>query len=313
MQGFRRLLVCMLVVFIAKPFHLALATAAKVHLTGPACELPQYVGRSFTIGVTATNFDSGEVTITGPTNTQTLTMQRKRRNYFTYTPIESGTHTIAAMVRVAGVDRVWKSEISIVVYPVEASERAAWMVNIALQSVGREDAATFVAKTGLSEDDDWCAAFIGWCSKYVHIPRSAGLEALFAGVDLYTNANETISCKTCAGNHKARFLGKVLTAEEQPAPGDLVFFIWGSKIRAQTTAHPGYQMQWHGNASHVGIVTAVNGDTFSFVHGNVPMGKGAHGVAINQSNDEKEGKTYVDWVVAFMHPLYDTPLAENTP
>lgn len=305
MHNIRRAVAYLLIVLLVVAFGTAQAKAAKVHITGPARELPQYVGTSFTIGVTATNFDTGEITVTGPTKTQILPMQHKRRNYLPYTPTESGEHTITATVRVNGNERVWKSEITITVYPVDALERAAWMVRTALQCVGRKDTATFVAQTDLTQEDDWCAAFIGWCSKSNHIPRSAGLEALFAGVDVYTGTDRPITCRMCAGNYKARFGGKILAPDEQPAPGDLVFFIWGSKIQAQTAAHPGYQTQWHGNASHVGIVTSVSGDAFSFVHGNVPMGKGTHGVALNKSSDEKEGKTYADWVVAFVHPWYE--------
>ena len=76
-------------------------------------------------------------------------------------------------------------------------------------------------------------------------------------------------------------------------------------MKAQLKAHPGYLESWHGNASHVGIVTRVYDNDFSFVHGNIRMKRNKFGVVLNQSTDEKDGKTFADWVVGFGRPHYD--------
>lgn len=282
----------------------ALASAPKVRLTGPAKERAQIVGERFTIGVAASGFDAGWVEVVSPSQTWMASLSKSATNYIPYTPMEAGEHTVTAVVMRKGSTRMWRSSITITVFPIDAQERAQWMVKMALACVGSTDAEKFVQYADMDATDDWCAAFIGWCARSVHISDAAGLQALFAGVDVYSPA-ETIACKTCRGNHLARFSATVLAAGKTPLPGDLVFFLWGSKQKSQRIAHPGYEGQWHGNASHVGLVTAVNGQVFSFVHGNVRMKHNLFGVVLNQSTDQREGKTYADWVIAFARPHYD--------
>ena len=283
----------------------AMATTPKVHITGPPKERGQIVGEEFVIGVAATGFDTGWVEIATAGDTQTLPMEKRKTNYLKYTPSQAGELTITAIVTQSGSERRWTSTVTTTVYPIDAQQRADWMVQTALSCVGSTDAAQFVRYTNLSAQDDWCAAFIGWCAKQIHIPQKAGLQAIFAGVDVYSGSTVPIACKTCRRNHQARFLATVLDKSLTLKPGDLVFFIWGSNEKGQLKAHEGYQSQWHGNANHVGLVTAVDGDGFTFVHGNVRMPHNQFGVALNRSSDEKEGKTYADWVVAFARPLYD--------
>ena len=282
------------------------SAAPKVHLTGPAMEKPQYVGQTFTIGVSASNFALGWVEVQSPSCIHVLPMERQKHNYLKFTPDESGEYTITAHVTAKNSTRTWKSSIVITVYPVAADDRAAWMVRTALSCVGSTDAEKYVEGTGLSADDDWCAAFIGWCSKQVHIPSHAGLRALYAGVNLYEGMRpEDIPCKNCRATYQARFSAVVLGPEDAVQPGDLVFFIWGSKVKSQLTAHPGYLENWHGNASHVGLVTGVWKGGFSFVHGNIRQPHNRFGVILSLSTDEKESATYADWVVAFARPHYD--------
>ncbi len=284
---------------------LALAKTPKIRLTGPPKERGQLVGQAFQIGVAATGFDTAWVEVHAPDGVVVLPMERKKTNYLTYTPQASGEHTIMAIAMVDGNARQWTSSITITVFPIDAAERAQWMVEKALSCVGSTDAAKYVEGTSLSEGDDWCAAFIGWCAKQVHIPYGAGLQAIFAGVDIYAEQEGQIACKTCRGNHLARFRAAVIPPQETPMPGDLVFFIWGSKQKAQLKAHAGYLEHWHGNASHVGIVTSVQDDNFTFVHGNIRRKGNLFGVVLNQSMDEMEGGTYADWVIAFGRPYYD--------
>lgn len=286
------------------------SAAPKVHLTGPAMEKPQYVGQAFTIGVSASNFALGWVEVQAPDCVHVLSMAHQRRNYLKFTPSVAGEHTITAYVTAGNSARTWKSSIVITVYPVAADEQAVWMVRAALACVGSTDAEKYVAGTGLSADDDWCAAFIGWCSKQVHISSKAGLLALYAGVNLYEGMREEdIACKNCRATYKARFSATVLGPQDAVLPGDLVFFIWGSKETSQQTAHPGYLESWHGNASHVGLVTAVWPGGFSFVHGNIRQPRNRFGVVLSLSTDEKETATYADWVVAFARPHYGDPTA----
>ncbi|HNW85375.1 MAG TPA: hypothetical protein PLP25_02050 [Candidatus Limiplasma sp.] len=281
----------------------AAAQSPKVHITGPGKERPQWVGKAFTIGVAAYNFDAGTVEISSKAGVVTLPMAHKKTNYLTYTPTVSGEHTITATVTVEGKTRQWTSSVTILVYPVNAEDRAIWMVKTALACVGSTDAEKFVQYAHIDATADWCAAFIGWCAKQVKIPDGAGLQSIYAGVNLYDGLAEP-TCATCLRNYRARFLATVLGEGETPRPGDLVFFIWGSKTKSQRLSHPGYEQSWHGNASHVGIVTEVRADGFSFVHGNVRMKHNTFGVALSQSTDEKEEKTYGDWVVAFARPHY---------
>ena len=283
----------------------AMAKTPKVHITGPPKERAQTVGKSFLIGVFASGFDKGWVEVASPDVIHVLPMEQKKYNYLAFTPTDSGEHTITAVVMMNGKAQRWTSAIQLTVYPIDASERAEWMVAKALSCVGSTDVAQFVEHTSLSEDDEWCAAFIGWCSKQIHIPYKAGIQAICAGIDIYSGQDTPIPCKACNANHLARFLGTVLASVESPKPGDLVFFIWGSKVKSQEDAHPGYQSNWHGNANHVGLVTEVDGSSFSFVHGNVYIKHNLYGVALNKSTDEKYGKTFGDWVVAFAHPDYD--------
>ena len=283
----------------------AMAKTPKVHLTGPPKERAQFVNQEFTIGILASSFDYGWVEVISSSGTQIIPMERKKTNYIKFTPAASGELTITAVVMMDGDARQWQSSIITTVYPVDAKERAEWMIQTALSCVGSTDAAKFVQDTNLRTEDDWCAAFIGWCAKQIHIPYKAGLQAIFAGVDVYDGTSDPILCRTCKGNHKARFLADVLDPSENPQPGDLVFFIWDSKTKSQLAAHPGYLENWHGNANHVGIVTSVTDHDFTFVHGNIRMKHNKFGVAVNQSTDAKDGKTYADWVVAFARPHYD--------
>lgn len=179
------------------------------------------------------------------------------------------------------------------------------MVSTALSCVGSSNAEKYVEGSGLTADDNWCAAFIGWCSMQVHIPFGAGLQALFAGVDLYKGVDEdAIDCDACRDTHKARFSARVLGQEDTVQPGDLVFFIWASKEKSQSTAHSGYKQSWHGNASHVGLVVKVWADGFSFVHGNIRQKHNQFGVSLNLSTDKKEDVTYADCVIDFARPYY---------
>ena len=281
------------------------AAQPKVRITGPAKELRQIVGKAFLIGVAASGFDEGWVAVQAPNSQYSAPMLCTKTNYLPYTPLEAGEHTITATVARVGDDHRYTSSVTITVYPTDGDERASWMVNLALDCVGSTDAEEYVRYTTLKSTDDWCAAFIGWCARQLAIPREVGLQSMYAALDIYGDTDEPILCATCQANRKARFRGRVLKKGEQPKPGDLVFFIWGSKQKAQLKAHPGYLEQWHGNASHVGLVTAVEGDDFQFVHGNIPMPHRLYGVVLNSSTDEKEGSTYADWVVAFARPAYD--------
>ena len=282
----------------------ALAASPRIRITGPPKERAQFVGETFTIGVAASGIDEAWVEVSWPGGSQVLPMERRHANYLSFTPAVAGVHTVTAVATVAGREKQYTSSVDITVFPVDATERAHWMAETALACVGSTDAEKFVEGTSLQADDDWCAAFVGWCAKQVHIPHAAGLQAIFAGVDVYADQTEAIDCNTCRGNHLARFRATVLGAQDVVQPGDLVFFIWGSKTAAQEHAHPGYHEKWHGNASHVGIVTGVQDEAFTFVHGNIRMKKNRFGVVCSLSTDEKEGKTYADWVVAFARPFY---------
>ena len=308
MKKFRTLAITLILLALTFASPVIALASPKVHLTGPAMEKPQYVGQAFAIGVTASQFTLGWVEVQAPSCIHVLPMAHQKRNYVQYTPDESGQHTITAYVTAKNNARTWKSSIVITVYPVAADDRAAWMVRTALSCVGSTDAETYVEGTGLTAEDDWCAAFIGWCSKQVHIPAHAGLRALYAGVNLYEGMRkEDIPCKNCRANYQARFSATVLGHGDAVQPGDLVFFIWGSKENSQLISHPGYPENWHGNASHVGLVTGVWSGGFSFVHGNIRQPHNLFGVALNLSTDEKESATYADWVVAFARPHYDDP------
>jgi len=298
---FCSVIVILCVVFIGAP---ALAKSLKVHITGPAKEHDQWVGKAFTIGVSASGFDQGSVTVSSSAGTATLPMERTKMNYLPFTPTVSGAHTITATVTLDGSDQKRTSSVTIMVYPISAEERAAWMVQTALACVGSTDAEKFVRYAHIKADADWCAAFIGWCAKQVRIPDGAGLQSIYAGVNIY-RLQAKPTCKTCLGNYLARFSATVLDHGEVVQPGDLVFFIWGSKVKAQLAAHPGYTQHWHGNASHVGLVTSVQDDHFTFVHGNIRMKHNTFGVALNLSTDKKEDQTYADWVIAFARPHYD--------
>ena len=308
MKSIRSMALCFLLLTLTLTIPGSASVAPKVHLTGPAMEKPQYVGLTFTIGVSASNFALGWVEVKSPSCIHVLPMEHQKQNYLKYTPDESGVYTITAHVTTKNSTRTWISSILITVYTVAADDRAAWMVRTALSCVGSTDAEHYVKGTGLSVDDDWCAAFIAWCSKQVHIPFHAGLRALYAGVNVYEGIRrESILCKNCRSNYQARFSAVVLGPENAVQPGDLVFFIWGSKVKSQLIAHPGYLEHWHGNASHVGLVTVVWKDGFSFVHGNIRQPRNRFGVVLNLSTDEKESATYADWVVAFARPHYDYP------
>lgn len=283
----------------------AKAATLKVHITGPAKERAQYAGQAFVIGISASAFSVGWVEIQTPSITQVLPMECKKTNYLTYMPIEAGEYTITAVVTASADTKKKTSSVTLTVFPTDAQGRAAWMVREALSCVGSTDAEKFMQNTTLDAEDDWCAAFIGWCAKQVRIPDGAGLQAIFAGLNIYKDQTEPIQCKTCRDNYKARFLADVIGKDEPLQPGDLVFFIWDSKLKSQLKAHPGYLKSWHGNASHVGIVTSVHGDDFTFVHGNIRMKHNMFGVVLNQSTDERDGKTYADWVVGFGRPNYE--------
>ena len=284
----------------------AWAAGPRIRLTGPPKEWAQMVGEAFTIGVASSGIDKGWISVTWDGGQQILPLAKRRTNYLPFTPVAAGVHTIMAIGTISGNAKQYTSTVQIKVYPTDAAERAHWMAELALANVGSTDAARYVAGTSLKAEDDWCATFIGWCAKQNQIPFAAGLQASFAGVDVYAGQVGEIVCRTCRGNHLARFRATVLNAGDTLQPGDLVFFIWGTKVAAQERAHPGYREHWHGNASHVGIVTTVQDDVFTFVHGNVRLKGNRFGVVSNQSTDAKEGKTYADWVVAFARPHYDT-------
>lgn len=295
-------------VLIALGGSVAAAETPRVTLTGPAREKSQWVGRPILIGVTATGFTTGWIEVREPTGTLVLPLERKRRNYVTYTPTESGELGITAIVVADGDPREWKSSITLTVYPTDAAERIDWLIRAALESVGSDDTEQILQDCDMTLEDDWCAAYIGWCAKQVRLPSAVGLKAVFAGIDLYEGVDAaSIPCRQCRSVHSARFHVDVVDPAASPQPGDLVFFIWGSKAAEQEKLHQGYRTDWHGNANHVGLVTAVYGDTFEFVQGNVRLENGRLGVALNRSTDEKEGGTYADWVIAFGRPHYDAP------
>ncbi len=305
MKTNRQKLTLLIFLLLSLAFASNAMASPKVHLTGPAKEKAQYVGIPFKIGVSASGFSTGWVEVQAPSATHVLPMERKKRNYLEYTPDECGEHTITAIVNTKDSTRIWESSITITVYPVSAQNRASWMVSTALSCVGSTNVEMFVEGSGISINDDWCAVFIGWCSKQVHIPFGAGFQAIFAGVDLSNGAHaDAISCDACRATHKARFSATVLDSEDSVQPGDLVFFIWPSKEESQLKAHIGYKQSWHGNASHVGLIVEVWEGGFSFVHGNIRQPHNLFGVALNLSTDEKEGATYADHVVAFARPNY---------
>lgn len=283
----------------------AMAKAPYVRLTGPPSERAQFVNQELVIGVLANRFDNGWVEVKSSSGIHNIPMAQKRTNYLRYTPTESGELTITAIITVDGDDRQRRSSITTLVYPTDAKGRAEWMVQTALSCVGSTDAKKYVRNTSLGPKDDWCAAFIGWCARQINIPFEAGLHAIYAGVDIYDGQTEPIQCAICRRTHQARFLATVMDKSKTPEPGDLVFFIWSLKEQGQILAHPDYFEKWHGNACHVGIITAVDDGEYTFVHGNVRLDNNKLGVALNRSTDEKDGMTYADWVVAFGRPHYD--------
>ena len=133
----------------------AMAKTPKVHLTGPPKERAQFVNQEFAIGILASNFDNGWVELTSCSGTQIIPMEQRKTNYIAYTPTESGELTITAVVMLEGNERQWKSSITTMVYPIDATERTEWMIQTALSCVGSTDAAKFVQDTNLGADDDW--------------------------------------------------------------------------------------------------------------------------------------------------------------
>ena len=301
--AFKRL--CALAVAVALTALAPGALAApRVRLTGPPKERAQFVGKAFTIGVSASGYDKGWVEVTSEAGTEVLLFTRSGSSYLAYTPTVAGEHIVTAVVTRKGSAQKKTSSVTLMVYPTDANERADWMARVARSRVGRNDAAVYVEGSSLSEEDDWCAVFVSWCARQLQMPTDTGLYAVYAGIDIYPSRRE-IACEACASTHQARF---AVTPVETPEWGDLVFFLWGDEKEWQRKRHPGYEDEWHGNASHVGIVTDVAADGFTFVHGNTRVGKVVHGVAKNESSDERDGKRYRDWVVAFGRPRYGAPI-----